>query len=277
MTNNGISYSNYPIPSGDLSPRLAPSGRSLTFGPFRLDLAACRLSRDGLEIGLRAQAFRVLAVLARNLGKPVEYKQMMRDAWHGAPVSKHSVAVTIGEVRKALQEYGSWIRYRPRFGFCLEIPQPDNHANEAEIQGFEQQLTDALRASDLARVMAAYAPDGSLLISDPVSPRPSVEAEPYRRKWDYPLATFPKPVQPEWEEWRFSREGNLAYAHGPLQTIAAGERARTMWITHVLRKINGSWLIIHEHVSFPFHPPRQEPSRLDPLDKVPLWSGPSIR
>src|SRR5262249_2380523 len=42
--------------------------------------------------------------------------------WEGTLVSKHTVAVTVGEAKKALKEYGCWIHYRPKLGYCIEIP-----------------------------------------------------------------------------------------------------------------------------------------------------------
>ena len=210
---------------GDPRSPLAPRHGSLAFGPFRLDLGSCRLFRDGVEVALRAQAFRVLAVLARAVGEPVDYKRMAGEAWSGAPVSRHTVAVTVVEVRKALLEYGSWLRYRRRFGFCLEIPKTEPHATGAEIQAFEQRLAEALRSNDIDRIRAAYAP-GRI-----------------------PFA-FPKPVQPEWERWGFSTAGDLGYAHGTFHTTASAQHV-PMRVTHILRKINGNWMIVHEHVSFP--------------------------
>ncbi len=210
---------------GDPRSPLASRRGSLAFGPFRLHLGSRRLFRDGREVALRAQAFRVLAVLAQAAGEPVDYQRMAREAWSGAPVTRHTVAVTVVEVRKALLEYGSWIRYRRRLGFCLEIPKTEPQAREAEIQAFEQRLAEALRANDVDRIRAAYAPD------------------------KVPFA-FPKPVQPEWERWGFSTEGNLGYAHGTFTSTASEENV-PMRVTHILRKINGNWMIVHEHVSFP--------------------------
>lgn len=210
---------------GDVRSPLESRRGSIAFGPFRLHLGTCRLFRDGLEVVLRAQAFRVLTVLAQASGEPVDYQRMAREAWSGAPVSKHAVAVTVVEVRKALREYGSWIRYRRRFGFCLEIPKTEPQATGAEIQAFEQRLAEALRANDVERIRAAYAPD------------------------KIPFA-FPKPVQPEWERWGFSTEGNMGYAHGTFNTSASAGPV-PMRVTHILRKIDGNWMIVHEHVSFP--------------------------
>jgi len=104
------------------------SGVSLgqtVFGPFCLDLATTRLLREGIEIELRPQAFQALWVLLQNGGRPVDYEQMIREAWDGVLVSRHTVAVTVGEVKKALREYGSWITCRPGLGYRLEVPKCD--------------------------------------------------------------------------------------------------------------------------------------------------------
>jgi len=198
------------------------------------------LFRDGREVVLRAQAFRVLAVLAGAIGKPVNYEQMAREAWNGAPVSRHAVAVTIVEVRKALLEYGSWIRYRRRLGFCLEVPKSENQVDGAEIQAFEQRLADALRARDVDRIRAAYAPDKIPVVLNPRSLSESVA----------PVAGL---VRFEWERWRFSTEGNLGYAHGTVNVTASVKHGQNallpMQVTHILRKINGNWMIVHEHLS----------------------------
>jgi DNA-binding winged helix-turn-helix (wHTH) protein len=97
----------------------------LTFGIFGVDLSTTRLLRDGVEVELRPQAVAVLRVLVQNCGRPVDYDQMIREAWDGFQVSRHTVAVTVGEAKRALREFGSWISCRPGLGYCLEIPQSD--------------------------------------------------------------------------------------------------------------------------------------------------------
>jgi len=98
----------------------------IVFGPFCLDLAAIRILKDGSELELRPQAFRALLALLRHSGHHLDYQQMIHHAWNGTVVSKHTVAVTVGEVKKALGEYGAWIAYRPGFGYRLEIPKSDD-------------------------------------------------------------------------------------------------------------------------------------------------------
>lgn len=126
----------------------------LTFGPFRLEIGTGRLFRDGVEIELRRQAFQALRVLLHNSGRNVCYEQMIREAWDGTLVSRHTVAVTVGEVRKALEEYGSWITYRPKLGYRLEAPQSEDLMRKAwhfhsrcTREGFEKAIDCFQRAA----------------------------------------------------------------------------------------------------------------------------------
>jgi DNA-binding winged helix-turn-helix (wHTH) protein len=97
----------------------------LPFGPFTLEPAASRLLRDGVEVRLRPQAFQALKVRLDHRGRSVGYEQMIAEAWKGTFVSRHTVDVTVGEVRKTLGEYASWITHRPKVGYCLEVPTSD--------------------------------------------------------------------------------------------------------------------------------------------------------
>ena len=97
----------------------------VTFGPFNLDASATRLLRDGVEIRLRPQAMLALRALLRHAGETVRYEQMIAEAWDGTMVSRHTVDVTVGEVRRSLGDYGSWIVNRTKIGYKLEVPRSD--------------------------------------------------------------------------------------------------------------------------------------------------------
>ncbi len=84
------------------------------------------MRRGNAEVELRPQAFRALNVLIQNVGRYVHHDQMIRDGWNGISVSPNTVAVTILEIKKVLQEYGSWIRCRPKLGYALEVPRTEN-------------------------------------------------------------------------------------------------------------------------------------------------------
>jgi DNA-binding winged helix-turn-helix (wHTH) protein/Flp pilus assembly protein TadD len=119
----------------------------ITFGPFRLDTTTTTLLRDGQELELRPQAFHALQALIRNRGRYVGYAQMINQAWDGNLVSKHTVAVTIGEVKKILAEFGPWISYRPKLGYRIEVPHSDDLVKQGwhfwsrrTREGFEKAL-----------------------------------------------------------------------------------------------------------------------------------------
>ena len=97
----------------------------IPFGPFCFDPSASRLLRDNAEVRLRPQALQVLRVLLLHQGRALGYDQMIAEAWQGTFVSRHTVDVTVGEVRKSLGEYGSWIVHRPKVGYSLEVPSSD--------------------------------------------------------------------------------------------------------------------------------------------------------
>ena len=107
-----------------------------------------------MEVDIRPQALHVLQVLVQNSGRHVNYDQMIHEAWNGTLVSKHTVAVTVGEVKKILGEFGPWISYRPRMGYCFETPHSDDlvrqgwHCwNRGTREGFEKALCYFQRAA----------------------------------------------------------------------------------------------------------------------------------
>ena len=67
----------------------------------------------------------MLKVLLIHSGEWVRYEQMIAEAWSGTLVSQHTIDVTVGEVKRSLQEYGKWIGNRPKVGYCLDVPRSD--------------------------------------------------------------------------------------------------------------------------------------------------------
>jgi DNA-binding winged helix-turn-helix (wHTH) protein len=125
-----------------------------SFGPFVLDAPSSRLFRDGVELSMRPQAYAVLRMLASHPGQFLTHDQLIEQAWGGGLVSRHTVNVTMGEVRKCLGDCGSWIVWRPKLGFCLQIPQFDtlvrlgwHFANLRSTEGFERAVDCFSRAA----------------------------------------------------------------------------------------------------------------------------------
>ena len=96
-----------------------------TFGPYSLSTDASRVMRDGAEVRLRPRAFHALRVLLSHVGSVVDYETIIAEGWEGVHVSRHTVDVTLAEVRRRLAEYGRWIEHRGKYGYALQVPMSD--------------------------------------------------------------------------------------------------------------------------------------------------------
>jgi DNA-binding winged helix-turn-helix (wHTH) protein len=119
-----------------------------TFGPFSLNTDAGRLTREGVEVKLRPRAFETLRVLVQHLGAFVDYDTMTAEAWKEAHVSRHTIDVTVAEVRRQLGEYRRWIVHRNRFGYALEVPQSDELVRQGWHFWSQRTRTGCERAID---------------------------------------------------------------------------------------------------------------------------------
>jgi len=93
-----------------------------TFGPYSLTTDGSKLTRDGAEVPLRPRAFHALRVLLSHSGSVVDYDTIITEGWEGVHVSRHTVDVTLAEVRRRLGEYGRWIEHRGKYGYALQVP-----------------------------------------------------------------------------------------------------------------------------------------------------------
>ena len=95
------------------------------FGPYALSTDASTLTRDGAAVRLRPRAFHALRVLLSHVGSVVDYDTIIAEGWEGVHVSRHTVDVTLAEVRRRLGEYGRWIEHRGKYGYALQVPKSD--------------------------------------------------------------------------------------------------------------------------------------------------------
>ena len=139
---------------------------------------------------------------------------------------------------------------------CIASSCSSNRSNDAaEIDASLQRLVAAVNAKDINGIMAYYSADESLLVFDALPPRQYVGATAYRKDWEGFLAAYPTGVHAEASDWKVETEGNLAYGHGIFRTTGQDKDGKpldlTVRVTDVYRKINGKWLVVHEHVSWP--------------------------
>ena len=119
-----------------------------TFGPFSLSTQARRLTRDGVDVRLRPRAFRTLQVLLQHPGAFVDHDTMIAEAWEGTHVSRHTIDVTVSEVRRQLGEYGRWLVHRPKVGYALEVPMSDEFVRQGWHFWGQRTRTGCERAID---------------------------------------------------------------------------------------------------------------------------------
>lgn len=82
------------------------------FGPFVLDLGACRLSRDGREVTLTSGEFALLQVLAKHPGRPLGRERLLDLAFGSRKDnSERSVDVQVLRLRRVLEEDPATPRY----------------------------------------------------------------------------------------------------------------------------------------------------------------------
>ena len=77
---------------------------SCDFGPFRLDLAAHRLDRDGGEVELTAKEFRLLEFFASHPGRALARNDILNAVWgHSVMVTERSVDRCVATLRAKLE------------------------------------------------------------------------------------------------------------------------------------------------------------------------------
>ena len=112
----------------------------------------------------------------------------------------------------------------------------------------------AVRASDLDRIMTAYASD--ILSFDAVAQLQFRGAEAYRRHWQACLEMCTGPMIFEVHDLEIEGGNDVAFGHYLLRCGGTGpdgkEQAGWMRVTVCCRRQRGRWLVAHEHFSAPF-------------------------
>jgi uncharacterized protein (TIGR02246 family) len=124
-----------------------------------------------------------------------------------------------------------------------------------DIKALEDRFIAAVKAKDLDAIMKVYIPDQTLFVFDVEPPRQYVGAAAYRKDWQAFLDSFNGAITFELTDLDITTDDNLAYSHSIQRVAGTDKRGEkldlTVRVTDVYKKINGNWLVIHEHVSVP--------------------------
>jgi ketosteroid isomerase-like protein len=129
---------------------------------------------------------------------------------------------------------------------------------EALIRGRIEDLVKALNAKDIDGVMSLYAPN---IVSFDIVPHFGalryVGAENKRRAWQEAFAAYTGPFAYELHDLNVTThgEGELAFVHSlnHVNATLASAQITDLWLrwTACLRRIDGVWVVVHDHVSVP--------------------------
>ena len=124
---------------------------------------------------------------------------------------------------------------------------------DALIRQRVEDMVKAIHAKDIDGVMSLYAPNIVSFHFGP--PLQYAGTNNRRRSWQEVFEIYPGPIVCEVRDLHVTTLGELAFVHSINQlhvTLASG-RASTLWVRWTLcfREIDGAWLVVHDHVSFP--------------------------
>jgi len=142
-------------------------------------------------------------------------------------------------------------------GLYAAAPQTSGgNKDEQEIRALEDRFAAAFRAKDVSAIMKNYAPGSELFVFDVTPPRQYVGFDAYKKDFEDFFAAFPGPIDKfEVQDLSIVTDGKLAFSHSiqpVIMTAKDGSKVNlVVRVTDGYRKINGKWLIAHEHVSVP--------------------------
>ena len=129
------------------------TGRFYECGPFRLEPAEHRLTRDGSPVSLAPKTFELLVFLVQNQGRLVTKDQIMQAVWPDSFVEDSNLTVSISILRKTLGEKDGDLRYIetvPKKGYRFaasvkEVKSPGPEEDRIESDRGASRLTEVPR------------------------------------------------------------------------------------------------------------------------------------
>jgi uncharacterized protein (TIGR02246 family) len=129
-------------------------------------------------------------------------------------------------------------------------------ADEAQIRALIDDRTKAVRAKDSVGATSSIARD--VLTFDVVNPLQHIGSTASRTRAEEWFSSFQDQIGYEIRDLDITAGDDVAFSHGLCHvsaTKAGGGQLDMWWRTTVcFRKIDGTWVVTHEHNSVPFDP-----------------------
>lgn len=129
-------------------------------------------------------------------------------------------------------------------------------SNSAEVMAVLDKRVEAVRAKDIDRLMSLYSPD--IVYFDIIPPHQFTGAADVRRNFLRWFDEYKGDIGLETHGLHVAASEDVAFAHmiHPDSGTRRSGQDITVWVrsTVCLQRIDGRWLITHEHISFPINP-----------------------
>ncbi len=124
-----------------------------------------------------------------------------------------------------------------------------------DIFALEESYAAAVNARDVDAIMKIYIHGPELLVYDVGTPRQFMGFDAYKKDWQDTLALMQNNLKMDIDDVSVTADGKLAWSHSIQHITWTGADGKpgelTVRVTDCFRKINGTWLIVLEHVSVP--------------------------
>jgi len=126
---------------------------------------------------------------------------------------------------------------------------------ETRIRELLDAQAQSLRTKNVDALMSHYAPEE--ITYDLPAPLQRVGAAAYRKNFETWFRAVKGPIDYELRDLHLAASGDVAFGHylGHVRsTRTTGEKA-DYWVrvTAGFRKLDGEWMVVHEHISVPVH------------------------
>ena len=126
--------------------------------------------------------------------------------------------------------------------------------DEAQIRKILDNWAEAIRAKDSHALVSGFAPH--VLMFDLIKPLQYVGSMAVRKRAEEWLSSFQGPIGYEVRDLQITTGGDVAFCHSLNRVNAtnkSGDKIDMWWrATVCFRKVEGNWVVAHEHCSVPF-------------------------
>jgi uncharacterized protein (TIGR02246 family) len=125
--------------------------------------------------------------------------------------------------------------------------------DETAVRGLIETWADAVRRKDYPGILQSHSLD--FVMFDVPRPFQSVGLDAYRKSWDLFFSWSGDPVRFDIQEMDVTAGADVAFAFASMRCEGRGSDGKPesldFRLTMGLKKIDGRWMIVHEHHSVP--------------------------